>query len=78
MFLQTDDDTDKKVMAAAVPLVAGVAATAIGVGVLKACCGIKYRSVDPKGLMPIAMAAATAGVALWSYANPEAFRSDAD
>jgi hypothetical protein len=72
MFLQTSDETDAKVVAGAVPLVGGIAAAAIGVGFLKACCGVKYSKVDPKGLLPTAMAAATAGVAIWAYFNPEA------
>jgi hypothetical protein len=57
-----------------VPGVAAVAATAIGFGIARACCGVNYRRVDPKGILPIGMAVATAGVAAWSYLNPQAFR----
>lgn len=63
-------ETEAKIARAVVPLVAGVAATAVGMGVAQACCGLNYRKRDPKGLLPMTMAALTAGVAAWSYFNP--------
>lgn len=53
-----------------VPLLLAVAGTAAGIGVAKACCGVKYRHYDPHGLLPIGMASLTAGIAAWSYFNP--------
>ena len=53
-----------------VPLLLAVVGTAFGVGTAKACCGAKYRSFDPHGLLPIFMAVFTSGVAMWSYFNP--------
>ena len=56
-----------------VPGVTAIAATALGVGIAKACCGVRYRDYDPHGVLPVGMAIATAGVALWSYLNPQSF-----
>ena len=53
-----------------VPLLLAVVGTTAGIGVVKACCGVKYRRYDPNGLLPIGMAAVTSGIALWSYLNP--------
>ena len=64
------DETEAKIARAVVPLVAGVAATAVGLGVASACCGVRLRERDPNGLIPLSMAAVTAGIAVWSYFNP--------
>ncbi len=61
-------DFARKVLA---PSVAAVAATAIGFGIAQACCGVKVRKADPRGVLPIAMAAVTSLIAIWSYANPQ-------
>ena len=54
-----------------VPTVAAVSLTAFGFAAAKACCGVKYRKIDPYGILPIGMAVATSAVAMWSYLNPQ-------
>ena len=54
-----------------VPTVAAVSLTAFGFAAAKACCGVKYRKMDPYGILPIGMAVATSAVAMWSYLNPQ-------
>ena len=56
-----------------VPGTAAVAATAIGFGVARACCGVNYKKLDPHHILPIGMAVLTAGIAAWSYLNPRPF-----
>ena len=64
-----------------VPLLLAVVGTTAGIGVTRACCGVKYRKYDPHGLLPIGMAVVTSGIAVWSYFNPPpdtAFNNAAD
>ncbi len=70
---QADEGEVKFAQTVLVPGVAAIAATAIGFGVARACCGVNYRKVDPHHILPIGMAVLTAGVAAWSYFNPQAF-----
>jgi hypothetical protein len=69
--LEADEDEVHFARTTLVPATAAIAATAIGFGVARACCGVDIRKADPKGILPMAMAACTAGVALWSYFNPQ-------
>ena len=70
---QADEGEVKFAQSVLVPSVAAIAATAVGFGVARACCGVNYRKVDPHNILPIGMAVLTAGVAAWSYLNPRGF-----
>ena len=53
-----------------VPALLGIVGATLGIGAAKACCGVKYRKLDPHNLLPISMAVVTSGIAMWSYLNP--------
>lgn len=73
-LLDTSDKIDRRVRAAGIPLIGGIAVTAATLGVLNYCCNRTARKANAGGALPIGLAVLTAGVALWSYFNPEAIR----